>query len=79
MEAVVRAGPSDWPLTFDQQRHEGDDGRLQLGHGQTVGPMVPGRVLWKQSHCSEISQLRVKWTHHSHGQGGWLCHPSIRQ
>lgn len=55
-------------LTFDQQRHEGNDGRVQLGHSEPVRPVVPGRVLWKYSHCSEICHNHVKWAHHSHSQ-----------
>lgn len=56
-------------LTFDQQRHEGNDGRFQLGNSQSVRPVVPGRVLWKQSYCSEICRPRVKQIHHTAARG----------
>lgn len=38
---------------FDQQRHEGNDGRLQLGHGQSVRTVVSGRV-------HEVFKFRIK-------------------
>lgn len=47
--------------TFDQQRHEGNDGRFQLGNRQSVRPVVPGRVLWERSHCSPaLDQLTAR-------------------
>lgn len=36
--------------TFDQQRHERNDGRLQFGHCESVDSVVPGWILWRQSH-----------------------------
>lgn len=27
-------------VTFEQQRHEGDVGRTEFGHSQSVGPVV---------------------------------------
>lgn len=31
--------------TFEKQRHEGDDWRVQFGNSESVGPVVSGRVL----------------------------------
>lgn len=33
------------PVTFEQQRHEGDVGRTEFGHSQSVGPVVPWGIL----------------------------------
>lgn len=29
------------PITFEEKGHEGDDGRRELGEGQSVHPVVP--------------------------------------
>lgn len=36
---------SPGPLTFEKKRHEGDDGRGELGEGQSIDSVVPRRVL----------------------------------
>lgn len=52
-------------LTFDQQGHERNDGRLQLGYCQSVRPVVPGWVLWKQLHSAETCSHRLIKTYPS--------------
>lgn len=44
-------------LTFQQQRHEGDVRRTQLGHRQSVGPVVAWRIL----HWVQGEKLSIAW------------------
>lgn len=50
-------------LTFEKKGHEGDEGRGELGEGQTVHSVVPRGVLEGRSH-SERGRVPHTMTYH---------------